>query len=50
MSTTEITLVFLGCFIGVGMCLSLATIAFLIWVAKGESDVNGDPERDGGEE
>jgi hypothetical protein len=30
----------------IGLLLTFIFIA--IWIAKGESDVNGDPERDGG--
>lgn len=31
-----------------GIHAVLAGIAVLIWIALGESDVNGDPERDAG--
>ncbi len=31
-----------------GLLLGLCAVVFLTYIAKGESEVNGDPERDGG--
>lgn len=32
----------------VAIVVILSTIGLIIWIARGESDVNGDPERDAG--
>ena len=38
----------LFCVAGFLFLLGLAGVALAIWISRGESDVNGDPERDAG--